>query len=279
MTKNPTKWAAISLIGLAATSCASEDEPINESRPPVEDNSPFTIIATYKGKTYEVPCIMENDSVVYLDDEFSKLYNDEISKHPNLAMFANKDEQGRDVVAYFENENTLANNLNVKAVYLSATGNSRANITHVGTAWLFDDVGYEDRNVKLDLYSNAGITIFSLKEYQAFNDKTSSIRLENFMETGTYYYIGNEIHGGYTKSGGNLRVCLTSYEDSNFKGKVLYCVGEYWRVPLSAGPNMPHSDYNLKKLGWNDKISSCVFQVITVDDITNGVVNPHPYVK
>lgn len=279
MTKNLTKWVAISLIGLAAASCASEDEPFNESRPPVEDNNPFTIIAKYKGKTYEVPCIVENDSVVYLDDEFSKLYNNEISKHPNLAMFVNKDEQGRDVVSYFENENTLTNSLNVKAVSISAAGNSRANITHVGTAWLFDDVGYEDRFVKLDLLSNAGITIFSLKEYRAFNDKTSSIRLENFMEPGTYYYIGNEIHGGYTKSGGNLRVCLTSYEDSNFKGKVLYCVGEYFGSLMRPEPDRPHEDYNLKRLGWNDKISSCVFQVITVDDITNGVINPHPYVK
>lgn len=39
MTKSLTKWAAISLIGLAAVPCTSEDDPINESRPPVEDNS------------------------------------------------------------------------------------------------------------------------------------------------------------------------------------------------------------------------------------------------
>ena len=30
---------------------------------------------------------------------------------------------------------------------------------------------------------------------------------------------------------------------------------------------------------WNDKISSCVFKVIKVDEITNGSIKPHPEIK
>lgn len=104
------------------------------------------------------------------------------------------------------------------------------------------------------------------------------------MEPGSYYdigagAIGDGIHGGYTKPGGELRVCFTSYEDSYYQGKVLYCVGEYWRGPLSMSYDRPHADYNLKKLGWNDKISSCVFKVIKVGEITNGSIKPHPEIK
>lgn len=36
-----------------------------------------------------------------------------------------------------------------------------------------------------------------------------------------------------------------------------------------------HQDWKLKNIGWNDKISSLVFRIITVQNITNGTYTPH----
>ena len=62
--------------------------------------------------------------------------------------------------------------------------------------------------------------------------------------------------------GKDLRTCLLGYQNINYKGDVLYCVSNE-----SGDPN-PHEDYDLKKIGWNDKISSVEFKIIREDEIS-----------
>ena len=77
-------------------------------------------------------------------------------------------------------------------------------------------------------------------------------------------------------SGSQLRTCLISFEDSEFKGKVLYCIsGGYAPIMSPASLDMYHEDWNLKKIGWNDKISSVAFRIVPVIDIKNGLVVGH----
>ncbi|MCM1518778.1 MAG: hypothetical protein NC117_09070 [Pseudoflavonifractor sp.] len=213
--------AVISMMALVLTSCSSEDLLPDETEQKVVNNDEFSMIVRYKGNIYNVPCILENDSLIYLDESFNELYNKEISNNPNLAIYATKDENGNDVISYYEDVKTLENDLNVEYMSEDSNYGSRTSRSYVGRAILYDDRGYADRNVILDLYSDARITIFSLKEYASFNDKTSSIEVYNYMEPGTTYYIGDVVNGGRYFRGSELRACLISYEDTYFKGKVL----------------------------------------------------------
>lgn len=76
-----------------------------------------------------------------------------------------------------------------------------------------------------------------------------------------------------TSKGSNLRPILKCYHNSNYSGIYIYCI-----APV-AGSSTPHMDYNLKTIGWNDKISSACW--ILVDDITeitgvNGIEPKFP---
>lgn len=57
--------------------------------------------------------------------------------------------------------------------------------------------------------------------------------------------------------GSQLRPVLVSHHNSNFKGSILYCIAP------SSGSSEPHKDYNLRSIGWNDKISSIEWILVT----------------
>ncbi|MDE6191805.1 MAG: hypothetical protein K2G47_09335 [Muribaculum sp.] len=120
------------------------------------------------------------------------------------------------------------------------------------------------------------------KDYAGFNDKTSSIRVFNFLDPNTYYkphVVSSGIPStlplpGYL--GSRLRTCLISYEDSNYRGKVLYCIADYSSTAdMSKPETATHQDRRLKNLGWNDKISSVVFRIVTMQDIEKGIYPSH----
>lgn len=119
--------------------------------------------------------------------------------------------------------------------------------------------------------------IANLKAYAKFNDKTSSIRVFNFLQNEKLYAPFDNNQPFYGKE---LRTCLISSEDSEFNGKVLYCIsGGFAGINTPESLSMYHQDWDLKKIGWNDKISSVVFRIVPVIDIKNGLVVGHDPIK
>lgn len=152
----------------------------------------------------------------------------------------------------------------------------------LGRAIMYDDKDYRDRSIVLDINESLMMTIPNLKDYAGFNDKTSSIRVFNFLDPNTYYKPHVVSSGtpstlplpGYL--GSRLRTCLISYEDSNYRGKVLYCIADYSSTAdISKPETATHQDRRLKNLGWNDKISSVVFRIVTMQDIEKGIYPSH----
>lgn len=271
---------SIALMGIVL-SCSNEEIP---SKGMADDaNEKFSLIIKFEGKTYNVPCALQGDSVVYLDEDFNTLYKSEISRIPNLAALTYQDDNGIDVVEYYRSQKELEKAKHISYFNEKETNfaiSSRADQTMpeptAGRAILYDDTNYKDRAIKLNVDLDRYPSISNLKDYDNFNDKTSAIRVFNFLNPSknykpSYFDIMDE-----GTPGSQLRTCLISYEDINFQGKVLYCVADYTDgQDLSKPETASHQDGRLKNIGWNDKISSVVFRIITISDINSGDITPH----
>lgn len=206
-------------------------------------------------------------------------YN-EIKTDTDLAIYMHKDESGRDIVEYYNSEEDLQESENISIVENIPVENLSTTLTRgsdtlyeipidgkiLGEALMFDDKGYSDRRVKLKVTEKKYQCIPHLKAFAGFNDKTSSIKVYNYMSPNGKYN-GNRwqptggVPGNDYILGKDLRTCLLGYQNINYKGDVLYCVSN------ESGDSNPHEDYDLKKIGWNDKISSAKFIIIQEDDI------------
>ena len=262
------------IIGLFA--CNNDDSLMN-TESVLSSNESFTLTAVYNDVTYTVPCKLENGEITYLNEEFSDLYNNEISLIQNLATLAYKDDNGNDVVMYYSSAEELEVKNNI--TYFQSQSADAAPLTKgtalAGRAILYDDTNYKDRTVVLDINSDTYTAIPHLKPSHSFNDKASSIRIFNLLNPSTHYKPSYADWLAPSTSGSNLRVCLIGFEDDSYRGKVLYCVATY---SPSANPNIPetasHQDWKLANLGWNDKITSVRFRIIAVSDI-GKTIHPH----
>ena len=262
-------------MGLWITACSQEE--LIESTDDSALKSECELIVKYAGKTYFTGVAFQNDSTIYLNKEYATLYENEISKNKKLAILFHEDDLGRDVVEYYESpevlekENNISYMENQKCVELkeeelleSTRGSNTVHYvpfagTALGRAQLWDDKDYSDRSVVLQCSETHYQSIPSLKAFADFNDKTSSIKVWNYMNLYQEYSPYNNSIFGII--GAALRTCLISYEDINFQGSVLYCISN-----ATGNPN-PHEDRRLKSIGWNDKISSVVFTIIRGDGI------------
>lgn len=271
---------AIGICSLFLSACSESDDLSKEK---VEEQS-FPITVVYDGITYELQAKTINDSLVYLDDSFAKIYNTQIKPNKRLAALAYKAADGHDIIEYYDSAEKLEKNNGLKEISDIATMpvESGTGITDpvttgtIGRAILYDDKGFKDREVVLDINPEYYVKISNLKSYAGFNDKTSSIRVFNFLVPEIGY--STSYSGPYNAiSGKFLRTCLISYEDSGFKGKVLYCVSNTYCPISSSGDwyEKYHQDWKLAKIGWNDKISSVVFRIVTVENINSGIYTMH----
>lgn len=268
------------LAGLL-TSCNNEDNILSKQELTESNKEIFKQTIKFEGQTFHVSCKFENDSLIYLDEKFNTLYKNTISKIPELSIFYSLDEKGNDVVEFFSSEKELIKNKNMQFFNEQSIENNNANSRvnnlepKAGRAIMYDDTGFKDRTVILDIDYDYYPMIPNLKAYAGFNDKTSAIRVFNFLEPNKYYRPSYS-HPSASVKGSELRTCLIGYEDSNYKGKILYCVASYSpNQDINKPETASHQDYKLKNIGWNDKISSCVFRIITVNNIENGHINPH----
>lgn len=271
------------LLMFGLFSCGSDD--INENYVDLNsyEEDGFSITAVYKEKVYEVPCKLVNDSLVFLDGEFSQLYNEEIALLPDLARLVYKSDDGKsDVIKFYSDADELKTKsglsfFNEEALGLSLEDSEiltkGSSVGAAGRCILYDDTNFKDRTVVFDTWLDSYPSVGHLKPYAGFNDKTSAIRVFNFLQPEVWY--GPSYLPNYRVQGKNLRTCFIGYEHDNFRGKVLYCVATYSASANDWNPSSAtHQDYKLKNLGWNDKITSTVFRIIEARNIGDWV-HPH----
>lgn len=260
-------------------SCREDDSVLSEQKT-TENQEIFEQTIKFEGEVYHVRCTMQNDSLVYLDKDFEALYKNRISQIPELTTFVYKNQESVNIIEYYSSEKELLEKkglayFNIESSPINNTRAGEDILPAAGRAILYDDTNYKDRTVTLNVDYDRYPSIANLKAYAGFNDKTSAIRVFNFLNPNTYYRPSYAYPSASVK-GSELRTCLIGYEDSNFQGKKLFCIAEY-----SSGQNIDapetasHQDYKLRNIGWNDKISSCVFRIITIGNINDGVYTPH----
>lgn len=268
------------LLSLGLFYSCSEDDSVLSEQDTTEVQEIFEQTIKFEGEVHRVRCTMQNDSLVYLDKDFETLYKDRISQIPELTTLVYKDENGANIIEYYSSEKELLEKkglsyFNIEIVQVNNTRGAEEVLPTAGRAILYDDTNYKDRTVTLNADYDRFPSIANLKAYAGFNDKTSAIRVFNFLNPNTYYRPSYASLSSSVK-GSELRTCLIGYEDSNFQGKKLFCIADY---SSSQNINLPetasHQDYKLGNIGWNDKISSCVFRIITVGNINDGVYTPH----
>lgn len=265
-------------IILAMQSCSSDQEPTFPNSTDSEIELSHMVI-TYNGKTYDTDVITIGDSVEYLNEEYNRLYQSEISKTENLVIAMSNDESGVCHIDYYSSEKQLLE----KYKFISIADAKIENLdTHtrggvinlwptnppggktLAIAELYDDRNFSDTELIVYAAERWGTTIPKLKDL-GFNDKASSIKVFNRMDRNTLYTINSSglvswVNPKDTYSGAHLRPILKSYENSNYDQKkgILYCIG------TETGSANDHMDYNLRSIGWNDKISSLEW-ILVVD--------------
>ena len=83
------------LAGMLEACNNDNDASIQQSANEYQDVFEQTI--KFAGNTYHVPCTIENDSLIYLDEEFNSLFKSTISQMPERTAFISKDENGNDL--------------------------------------------------------------------------------------------------------------------------------------------------------------------------------------
>lgn len=198
-----------SVLGLV--SCSNEEIPDQISEGNLSPQEFLNI--TYDGKEYiNVPTAYdENGDFVFLDEEFSKIYDNELKDLPTLSIHLIDDKN-------IEMFRSLETNLTAHGFDYSKISDESASITRtivspeenfIGTADLYDDQKFKDRHLQLGISEAIHPAyINDLKTY-GFNDKCSSLKLWNhlpkdesrFLDMGTYLltyaeasliFIGND---------------------------------------------------------------------------------------
>ncbi len=262
------KFACLCSI-VAMQSCSSEDVPeymeVNDS-----NTANSKMVVRFGGKIYKTDVKEVGDSVAYINEEYAKLYRSKIANSPNIAAVLSSDEYGTTYVDYFPSEKELLENydfMKLENEYESHE-TTRAGVIDlmkpnntdsvIAVADLYRDKDYKNDVLIVYATTKWATAIPNLKSI-SFNDRVSSIRLINNMNENSYYSMGNYdpiFAGLHTHRGNELRPVLACYKDANYSGSVIYCIAS------PTGSSVDHTDSNLKKIKFNDKISSLGWNIV-----------------
>lgn len=220
----------------------------------------FDIKVSYKGKMYEVPCEYVNDSLYYLNEEFSDLFLNEISKSDRIIACYDPETE---VIEYFTSNEEFFKAENVDLDLIASSAGDVQPFDQVATranyvagpddydveAYLYDDDNYSDTHLWVrcdrinytDPLVDSSTDVPHMGSYD-LNDKVTSLK----------------VHVNTWPTDGNDAAILVCYEDSeynqgNTSKAVLYCKAYYGKDYEKA---------NLKEVpahgrdSWNDRISS-----------------------
>lgn len=252
--------------------CSSNDEFDMENNEEAENLEPYYMNLEYQGKTYHVLCQIDtNDSLVFLDSDFKRLYEDEISQIPNLVTVIKNDTALAYYTSMLEMEKgqqiMLLDSTVLNQNYLS----TRVLASKIaGRVSWWDDKDYKDRSDSVEISYLQLISIPSMKKRNNFNDKVSSLIVKSFIPKGEQIALAAGV--GLTKKSfseltsnpwtilgdddyvntSEIRLVFLGYEDSNYEGDILCIIPE-------NGSTVKHR--RLKSIGWNDKISSLALRI------------------
>lgn len=243
--------AACSNVELQETACSDVD--LQELTIEPQDDV-FNLEISYQGQVYDVPCSLDEEgNLVYLDTKFKELYDKELSQYPNLVTL----DCGNNKVAYFRSFEDMLQQKGYNLLETNEGVEPRALTDLAGRVTLWDDTGFKDRSVTVDVDYLQYYACPHLKPAYDFNDKTSALKVWSYIPENTTITFN-----GKTYNSDDLRVVFLGYEDDNYRGKVLCC------IPDNNG--VAHEHARLKDIGWNDKITAVVFRIIE-----NGMYTPH----
>lgn len=252
--------------------CSSDDETDMANYEENEDLEPYYMNLEYQGKTYHVLCQIDaNDSLIFLDTEFKRLYEDEISQIPNLVTVVKNDT----ALAYYtsipameEGQHLmLLDSMVLTQDYLPTRVLSSKIAGRV--SW-WDDKDYKDRSDSVEINYLQMISIPSMKKRNNFNDKISSLVVKSFIPNGQYITLAagtalsKKSFSEFTSNPwsvlgdddyvntSDIRLVFLGYEDSNYEGDILCIIPE-------NGATVKHR--RLKSIKWNDKISSLALRI------------------
>lgn len=273
----------------AVQSCTSDQEP-SFSEMQESDVTISHMVVKFEDHIYETDVMAQGDSITYLNEEFAEVYRSKIVTNPNIAAVTCTDSLGVNYLEYFSTEKELLDNYDF--VQLENKSENCSNISRssvidmlppynaspiIGHATLFDDKGFKDTELHVYAATDWGTAIGKLGNV-GFNDKASSIKVGNLLNPEIYYTIKSydldkEETTQIKYRGDRLRPVLKCFHNSNFSGAVLYC------IPSPSGSTVVHEDNNLKNIGWNDRISSLGWVLISDFSLfqgTNPVIPTHP---
>lgn len=194
----------------------------------------FTLSITYEENSYSVPCELRQDSLIFLDNDFNILYQEQIADNSHMVTLCNPDGS---LIFYNSKEEFVKNNnyksVNINKELLTATG-------IMGNVTLWDDRNYKDRAKSY----NASLTQFvereQLRDDGDFNDKTSSLKLV-YKDTDPKYCV-----------------IFEGYENDNYQGRSLIYVANAYNSSIEV-PNLKNVPCG--KGNWNDRITSFTLQI------------------
>jgi hypothetical protein len=259
--KNLNLFLFFSVFFLGILSCNNDAVDLVEIQ---TDQVEFTLSATYKGVQYEVPGKLdEHGNPVYLSKEFNDLYQNTLSKFPNLVTMVTDN----NVVEYFESLKEVFSEEGLKILDQMNETNINDVTTRyfggVGYVQVWDDSNYTDRSLPFPVGLLTFITITQLRDYENFNDKISSLKIWNYVNSPTDIITDP---WGNSRFAANLRVTFVGYEHDNYKGNVLLCLG----AP-TYNSNPAHEDPKLGNIGWNDKITAIKVCLTAVTNSSGGL--------
>ena len=261
-------------------SCSSDQDSMYLD--PVSQESEIShMVVKYNGRTYETEVKTVGDSVIYLNEEYAEVYRSEIALNENLATIVSTDDAEITFVTYYNSEDDLLQHYNMRAI---ASKKEDIEPNGVFTRWgdelaptnalvaiaeLYRNTDFGGKCIRGTANTFVGTAIQNLDDVD-FGDKTSSIKLINKLEPNLAYtlqyrdVLDNNRFKQDTFNGSTVLPVLICYEHKDYKGKVLYCVGN------PAGSATDHEDKNLKKLKFNDIISSFSFAIINRSEFNKG---------
>lgn len=264
--KNLLKIMALCIL-VAMQSCSTEDEP--QYMVANQPNSEISkMVVRFGGKVYETGVKETGDSVSYLNSEYAEVYRSRIANSEKIAAVLYSDEDGTTYVDYFTSEKELIKEYDFFKLENNKLSNmkTRADVKDlmpsdnvypvIAKAALFRDSDFKNDELRIYATTKWANGVPNLKSI-SFNDRISSIKLINLLNPDSYYsmyYYSLPLVGSEEKvrihKGDGLRPVLRCCQDANYKGSVIYCISS------PSGSSVDHTDSNLKKIKFNDKISS-----------------------
>lgn len=227
-----------------------ENDLIDSNSNNMDDFIEFLNI-TYKGETYEnVPFSYdEMGEFLFLDDSFSIIYEKELLNNKEWSI---KIEDSSHITFYKDlNSNLLSNGIehlspiteNIPSVFFKET---RSSYEFLAKLELFDDKYFKDRHYPWYLNDTTiYVSVSNLKNFNGFNDKTSSLIIENNLPNSPNYSFKL---GNYTYPCSEIDAVFIGYDDKNFSDRTIVCLATAGTV--KEHPYLP---------GFNDKLSSFEF--------------------